>query len=604
MAEIRSISMAKYTGSFVLIALGSLVLAGCGPGTPAANGSDDGMPSPSPSIAQREMSTEISEATMAMHEPESGTRAVHERAEVPFVGFELLATIEVSHVNINAIAFATDGFRFVTGGSTPKIWKLGSADPAYVFEDLFPFDGTLIEAESIAISSDRRWLALGAGNGVTYLIDFASHETKHELGSHELGVASVSLSDDGTRLVTSGYDGKAMVWDTTRAAPTGICQVQPEGRVRSMISPAGTFVVSAGKEAVVWSGETAERIGELDRGTRRDMGVWAVAISSDGQYVATGDATVDYENAAMVWSAEARQLKAILKHEFGVWHVAFSPDAHVLATGDVNGAVRLWRWDQEQVLQTIELEDVHTIDAIAWGLNGQILAVASDGLVRLWGPPGTLLSTDIVLEAGEATERDPAAPLESLAIPNEGPPASNQTEQRSVAVNPGIADDSPEIRQPLAGGANEIVSYSDVTPITVAEAIALCDLTQFPVPDQAAPTGYSRPTAAAFIIPDKFPTVVEKTLAAFQDLGWQVIEHQATSAESAAVYARHEQLLISCKLRQEQPSRTRMDIECLGNVDIRSLPKVAVKSVMMDYPDSVAYRSSSGLDEIIASYDQ
>lgn len=108
---------------------------------------------------------------------------------------------------------------------------------------------------------------------------------------------------------------------------------------------------------------------------------WSVAVSGDGQTVATGS----YDGTVQLWDLGTGQLKTILAGHFGaVWTVAISPDGQTLATGSEDKTIKIWD------LRTGELRDTlnghsEAIFSLAFSPDGQTLASASeDKTIKLW----------------------------------------------------------------------------------------------------------------------------------------------------------------------------------------------------------------------------
>ena len=308
----------------------------------------------------------------------------------PFEPFEKLATIEAGYSDGRAIEFAPDGKVFVTGGDTPKVWKLGEEEPIHVFDELYPLSGTVVEAEALAITLDGNTLVMGAGDGTLVFIDLETKEIEKQLEAHPKGVVSLSLSSDGKTLCSSGYGGQIKIWNMESFDQISTSDTGEDRAVIARLTADGKTFVSAGEDALVWDAQTGKQLDDLNLGEARAIHVMSLDVSSDGKYAVTGEATVDFENAALVWSIETRELVATLKHEFGVSAVAFSPNGKLLATASVNAKARIWRIADQQLLQTIEEDEVSSVDQIAWLPNGKTLALVSDGTIRFWGQKGSL----------------------------------------------------------------------------------------------------------------------------------------------------------------------------------------------------------------------
>lgn len=347
--------------------------------------------------------------------PENGTglspSAVLAESVGLFEPYVLLRSMEADSVSVNAIAFAPDGKRLVTGGGTPSIWEVGSDEPLRVFDNLYPATGTIVEADALAISADGSLLAIGGGDGVLHLIDLTSMAAKHSIEAHDEGVPSVAFSRDGKIVASSGYDGQAKLWNCETGERISSWKVEEGRGFRLDLSPDGKTVVSGGTDAVLWSAETGKRLGDLNLGDERVIQVMNVAFSPDGKRIATAEATADLENAALVWSTETRKITATLKHELGVTSVAFSPDGRLLATTSVDAKARVWRIADRRVLQTIEEHELGSVDAVAWAPTGTVLAVVSEGTIRYWGPKGAFPAGE---SAAKPSTEPSATPTEEM----------------------------------------------------------------------------------------------------------------------------------------------------------------------------------------------
>lgn len=152
-------------------------------------------------------------------------------------------------------------------------------------------------------------------------------------------------------------------------------------------------------------------------------GIWSVAFSPDGQYLAAGDTKGDIllrrvidsqliskfeghngwvvslafspdgqilassssDGTAKLWDiATGKCLHSLIEHEQEVWSVAFSPDGQTLATGCDDGRARIWNVNTGKCLQIFRghLSEVLTVD---FSLDGQkLISGSQDNTIRLW----------------------------------------------------------------------------------------------------------------------------------------------------------------------------------------------------------------------------
>ena len=76
----------------------------------------------------------------------------------------------------------------------------------------------------------------------------------------------------------------------------------------------------------------------------------SVALSSDGRWLVTGDASWKSANGvwAHVWEISTGREMARIEHESGITHVAFSPDNHWVISS--SGITRKWHWQTEDLI--------------------------------------------------------------------------------------------------------------------------------------------------------------------------------------------------------------------------------------------------------------
>jgi len=109
--------------------------------------------------------------------------------------------------------------------------------------------------------------------------------------------------------------------------------------------------------------------------------VLSVAFSSDGQRVATGDASGNVS----LWQVSDGKLSTIYRgHTDWVWSVAFSPDGTRLASGGEDQTIRLWDMNTHQCLHVLE-GHVNWVWSVAFSPDGTRLASGGeDQTIRLW----------------------------------------------------------------------------------------------------------------------------------------------------------------------------------------------------------------------------
>lgn len=495
-------------------------------------------------------------------------------AESAYQPLQLLAEMEVDVIDFNALAFAPDSRTFVTGGSIPTLWEIGGKEPLHQFEDLYPLTGTIVEADAVDISPDGKWIAIAGGDGKIHLFDFTTKELKQTIEAHETGIVSVAFSQDGQTLVSSGYDGLVKTWETDSAGPLVVINTKIPKSVFSDISPDGKTVVSVWDDVVLWNAETGEKIGPLALSEPRAISVRDVQFSPDGKHVATADATVDFENAAMIWSVDERKLTATLKHEFGVASLAFSPDGKLLATADMDVRARVWDIAAQKLLQTIEVENA-TPDLVTWSPDGKLLAISSNGIVRFYGRPGTIEGLSAISPAKPKQEDTPPREVDTVGSPADEP--------ETLAA--------PTVKLPEAA--------------TMEQIVAMLDLKKFPR-IEGGDYQTTEKNNIGYLAPLTIPEAREFYREKLSAEGWQEREQSVaalgTDQSWLRIYEKEGyflRLFLNTLGDTVEGQKTSVEFLHMGNIDTRKLPAPAGGEATFEAPEFTSYTAEIDPDEAI-----
>ena len=135
-----------------------------------------------------------------------------------------------------------------------------------------------------------------------------------------------------------------------------------------------------------------------------DQGVWDVAFSPDGHWLASAS----WDGRVRLWNLDNphEKIQPLKAHSGAAWAVAFSPDGRTLATGGNDATIKLWNLASLQ--QTATLRG-HTgpVDGLAFSRDGTLLASSSgDGTARLWRAP-TFQEIERAEKASQTQKLDP-----------------------------------------------------------------------------------------------------------------------------------------------------------------------------------------------------
>jgi WD40 repeat protein len=215
------------------------------------------------------------------------------------------------------------------------------------------------------------------------------------LADHTDDVNQAVFSPDGRTLVTTSYDGSAILYDTGDWEK--IILLHPEGSTvwSAAFSPDSQYLATGCSDTVVrvWRVSDGSLIGSIK--TQGD--VWYVSFSPNGDYVAA--AAGDPDNTIKLWwwvqTIDAVEPMVLSGHKGNVWVAAFSPTGQYILSASSDGTANVYTIDYAYYTYTTTTLSGHT-DWIPWAEfspDGQyVLTASADRTVRIWTLDGNLIS--------------------------------------------------------------------------------------------------------------------------------------------------------------------------------------------------------------------
>lgn len=323
--------------------------------------------------------------------------------------------------------------RLVSGGADNfvRLWKLPAALPESLAE-------TPAKANVLAVSPDRKLLAIANAEGVVQVLDFETRKLIHSWQAHTGAIHDIAFRStptpapekkDGppatvTQLATAGADQTVRIWNYKTGKPLTVLrgslaaiqsvawkadgkqlvsgaengsvtvwnlEMIPARSLDNNTGPATVSVVSPDGKLLATSGTSNERaaviIRDLATGkiTRtllgHDAAVKSLSFSADSKKVVSGSE----DKTARVWDlADARfpEISRLTGHSGAVSGVAFSSDGQQVLTGSADKTAKLWN-----VADGTEIKSFagHTGPIVAVAMPGnQPVSASADKTVRVW----------------------------------------------------------------------------------------------------------------------------------------------------------------------------------------------------------------------------
>lgn len=197
-------------------------------------------------------------------------------------------------VVMHTLAFSPDGQVLAIGSEDRTVTLWDMTDPTTPVPLGSPLEGHESGVLQVAFSPDGGLLASGDGDGVVVLWTLSDPEAPRKLSTivgQEDAVSALAFSPDGKTLAVGG-EGEVRLWDVSSASTLAVLDALPTGEyekgVKLDFSPDGsTMATSSGNMIILW--DVADRRAPTRLITSRlTDDIYSVALSSDGQTLATG----------------------------------------------------------------------------------------------------------------------------------------------------------------------------------------------------------------------------------------------------------------------------------------------------------------------------
>lgn len=299
---------------------------------------------------------------------------------------------------VNALAFSPDGTTLASAGyREAKLWTRPRDVQKASLE-------TSNAVRTLALSPDRKWLAMATTNHDIALWDNASGQPVRFLSGHSNTVTSLKFSPDGARLASASKDKTARAWDVTQGKQVALAELPSDANAVAWLED--------GRQLAVGSADSLVRVFDLPReGTNALMlakelkGHTAAVTALEGLPGGKGLLSGSADGTVRQWDvAEAKSIKE-LKHEAPVTAIAVRPDGKRFASAGTNKVVRLW--NAEDGKQVAELKGDRYTNELA-AETGRSLTIAK----------GDVEYRKKSLETSEAEEKKQAERLTKAADTN------------------------------------------------------------------------------------------------------------------------------------------------------------------------------------------
>ena len=222
--------------------------------------------------------------------------------------------------------------------------------------------------------------------------DVDVHHPTVTLEAHQATVYDVFFSPEGRFAFSTSADGILKQWDTTTWQVVESLPIRPDTQPGYSVAfnNLGQMAVLTTETSIYLSDladlETGEILGSYED-TSNDF-VWAIALSSQGEYLVTvgekGRSEGQVEGWVNVWNLETGAQSAWQAHNDLISGLAFSPKGDYVATASKDATAAVWAIPTGTKVLTLT-EHIDWINKVLYTPDGQhLMTAADDGRVIVW----------------------------------------------------------------------------------------------------------------------------------------------------------------------------------------------------------------------------
>lgn len=308
---------------------------------------------------------------------------------------------------------------------TVRLWRK-TADNPPTFDDTITSQGHGYINSVTFLKSSTEWpdgLVISAGHEALIEAKRPTLTTTDNadrlLVGHGHNVCTLDVSSRGSYLVSGGWDGKAIVWETGKWQMSA--QLTHDGEVKSV------WAVLAYDEHTVITGSADNNIrifdlrqvdGNGEVGARRTLSTSSVVralcklpVGIKGHPSGAEFASAGNDGIIQLWKLNGSQVGALQGHDSFIYSLGCLPTGEIVSSGE-DRTVRIWRGSE--CIQTITHPAISVWAVAVCQENGDIVSGASDNVVRVFTRNADRTASAEVLSQFEESVRASAIPQQQL----------------------------------------------------------------------------------------------------------------------------------------------------------------------------------------------
>jgi phospholipase A-2-activating protein len=340
--------------------------------------------------------------------------------------FKLSAQLKGHEADVRAVCFPAPNTVFSTSrDQTVRRWHKSSDKPT-TFDDTITSQGHGYINSLTFLRASSTWpdgLVLSAGQEAIIEAKRPNLTTTDNadrlLIGHGHNVCTLDVSPRGTYVVSGGWDGKGLVWDTEKWQISA--QLVHQGEVKSVWAALAydehtVITGSADTHIRIFDIRQVNSNGEVEpRHTLSTSSVVRAVCKLPGglkghpsgaEFASAGN-----DGIIQLWKMNGTQVGALQGHDSFIYSLACLPTGEIVSAGE-DRTVRIWRGSE--CIQTITHPAISVWSVAVCPENGDIVSGASDNMVRVFTRNADRMAPPEALSQFEESVRASAIPQQQL----------------------------------------------------------------------------------------------------------------------------------------------------------------------------------------------
>ncbi|OCK75034.1 polyubiquitin binding protein-like protein [Lepidopterella palustris CBS 459.81] len=346
--------------------------------------------------------------------------------------YKLSASLEGHEDDVRSVSFPHHSFVVsASRDATVRLWKLLSSTPPTYDSTLTSHGSAFINSLAFVPPSSGYPDGLIVSGGQDTIIEVRQPSKAPQdnadalLLGHTSNVCALDVSEDGSMIISGGWDYDARIWQVGKWESSTVLQGHTAAVWAVLAYDKGTIITGcADKQIRVFLAS-----GKLIRSTKTGDVVRALCRLPPKHPSGAHFASAGNDAVIRLWTLEGREVSQLHGHENFIYCLAASPDGQIVSSSE-DRTVRIW--NNGECIQTITHPAISVWSVAVCRDNGDIVTGASDRVVRIFTRSKDRQAEASAIQAFSDSVKSSSIPQQTVGnINKEKLPGSEFLTQRS-----------------------------------------------------------------------------------------------------------------------------------------------------------------------------